>query len=206
MNPEAASSDYIDEERNASTPITDDFLIKRIAGGDEEAFLELYQRLAPPLYTYLLRFLYGDEAAEDVLQETFVAIWQGAARFGGRASVKTWSYRIAHNKAVTWLRKQKKGKTAQYFEDVTEDPHPESPEELTFQSWQAGQIRRAADQLSPNHRAVIELVFVHGFTYPMVARVLDCPVGTVKSRMSYALKRMNGLLRQQGIDGPDRQR
>ena len=168
-------------------------LLRQVAAGDEAAFAELYDLYAPSVYGYLLRLLNEPSAAEEILQEVFLAMWRGARRFRAEAQVKTWLLRIAHHQAVSWLRRER---TILWSNDELEQDAGDSIEEDLVRSWQMEQVREALTRLSPVHRAVIELTFVHGLSYTEIAQVMNCPLGTVKSRMSYALRRLNDLLRQ----------
>ncbi len=166
-------------------------LLAAIAHGDERAFAELYQRYGPFLFNYLLRLIHDQNLAEDLLQDTFVAAWRGASAFRRQSLVKTWLLSIAHNKAVSWLRGHR---TQSLQEDpVLVDDSP-GPESLSVINWRNEKLLWALDELSPNHRAVVELAFVHELPYSEIAAIMECPVGTVKSRMSYALRRLQHLL------------
>ena len=90
------------------TDFTDIELIQKIAAGDEAAFSELYSRYNQPVYNFILRLLHQTPAAEDLLQDVFLAVWQGASQFRGKSTVKTWVFRIAYYQAISWLRKNKK--------------------------------------------------------------------------------------------------
>lgn len=168
-------------------------LLRQVAAGDEAAFAELYDLYAPPVYNYLLRLVNEPSVAEEILQEVFLAMWRGARRFRAEAKVKTWLLRIAHHQAVTWLRRKR---TVLWPDDELEGDAADSIEEDLARNWQIDQVRGALARLSPKHRAVIELTFVHGLSYLEIAQVMNCPIGTVKSRMSYALRHLNDLLSQ----------
>src|SRR5512136_2636089 len=86
-------------------PSTELELLHQVAAGDEAAFAELYDLYAPSVYNYLLRLVNESTVAEEILQEVFLAMWQGAHRFREEAKVKTWLLRIAHHQAVSWLRR-----------------------------------------------------------------------------------------------------
>ena len=148
----------------------------------------MYATYGEELYNYILRVIHDQLAAEDLLQETFIAAWKGAKSFRGRSSVKTWLYRIAHNQSVSWLRKH----AGKALMDESHLP----PVEMNFDQrlmveWQADAIISALEKLTPNHRAVIELVFGQGLSYADVAEIMGCPIGTVKSRVSYAIQQIN---------------
>ena len=170
---------------------SDVLLLRRIAGADELAFGEFYQRYHGPIYNYVLRLIHEPKEAEDLLQEIFLAVWRGAYRYREQAQVKTWLYRIAHYQSISWLRKHR---PVTPLDDITEIGF-EVPEQVSFETWQSDEVRKAINHLSPKHRAVLELAFVHGMAYGEIAQVVGCPVGTVKSRMSYALRVINGKLK-----------
>lgn len=172
--------------------------ISSVAKGDEQAFVQIYRRHAQAVFNYLLRLIHDESLAEDLLQDTFVAVWQGASSYRGRSRVKTWILRIAHNRAVSWLRRSRPASVASEPEVTSQEP---GPEKLAITDWQNEEILDALEALTPNHRAVVELVFVHEQSYAEIAAIMDCPVGTVKSRMSYALRHLNRLLRQAGLEG-----
>jgi RNA polymerase sigma-70 factor (ECF subfamily) len=163
-------------------------LLRLVAGGNEGAFVELYQLYSRPVYNYLLRLVYERTAAEDLLQEVFWAVWQGAHRFRGDAKVKSWIYRIAHNQAVSWLRKNHSTAPLTEWEESESETIPEIAVEDRLQTVR---IRHALTCLSPKHREVVELAFIHEMSYAEIAQIIGCPVGTVKSRMSYALRALN---------------
>jgi RNA polymerase sigma-70 factor (ECF subfamily) len=170
---------------------TDRRLLEDAANGGEQAFAELYQRHAPAVFNYFLRLIHDQNLAEDLLQDSFVALWQGAGTFKGQSQVKTWLFRIAHNKAVSWLRRHRPQSMQEDLEILDETPGPEA---LSLINWRNEALLSALDDLSPNQRAVIELAFVHELAYADIAQIMDCPLGTVKSRMSYALKHLYRLL------------
>ena len=176
-----------------STP-TDHRLLRQVAAGDQSAFDELYKTYSPAVFNYLLRLVNEPSVAEELLQDVFLAMWQGAGHFREQAKVKTWLLRIAHHQAVSWLR-HNRAVTA--LDDLAELAGDDQIEEHLAQTWRVDQIRQALDQLSVKHRAVIELTFVHELSYAEIAEIVSCPVGTVKSRMSYALRHLTAVLGNQ---------
>jgi RNA polymerase sigma-70 factor (ECF subfamily) len=181
-----------------TSSFTDRQLVQRTAEHNEEAFEELYQRFSGPIYNYLLRLIHEQDVAEELLQEVFVSVWKGANRFKGRSKVSTWLFRIAHHRAVDWLRKRRPTlleENRQLLNDRAREPEAEA-----LGAWRVDQVQAALAQLSADHRAILELVFFQELSYRQVARVMDCPVGTVKSRVSYAKRHLNGILRRMGFD------
>ncbi len=177
----------------ADSRSADHHLLRQVAAGDERAFDELYQTYHAIVFNFLRRLVNEPAVAEELLQEVFLAAWRGAGRFREQAKVKTWLLRIAHHQAVSWLRRNRR---VSALEEVTETADDALIEERFNQTWDADQIRAALDRLSPNHRAVIELTYVHELSYAEIADVMNCPVGTVKSRMSYALRHLSRELNE----------
>lgn len=198
-NSEAVSRRYPTGDGGVASA-SDQQLIESVAHGDELAFVELYSRHKVGLYNYLLRLLNDQSSAEDILQEVFVAVWKGSGRYRAQSSVKTWLFRIAHNQAISMYRKQKS--VIEHKEEINQVGQDGDPEHGMLKSWRANQLQEALSKLSTTHRAVVELSFVHGLTYGEIAQIMECPVGTIKSRMSYALKHLDGVLKQNDFSPP----
>lgn len=179
----------MNDSNNVALP--DDELIRQTARGNEQAFLELYQRHHRQVFNYVARLTRNPEEAQDLLQDVFLAVWRGASGFRGEAGVKTWLFRIAHHQTVSWLRRRRPVVPLEEWDELG-DP---GPEQLVIASWQRQKLSAALDRLSVKHRAVLELAFVHEMSYNEIAKVVGCPVGTVKSRMSYALQALSGALK-----------
>jgi RNA polymerase sigma-70 factor (ECF subfamily) len=198
LNQSGPSSDSANEAvGRIPAPASDEQLLMQIASGEERALAELYQRHGKPLYNYLLRLVHVPAVAEDLLQEVFVAVWQGAHRFKGHAKVTTWLYRITHNRAVSWLRRHRQETGLDELPDLADGVDPAA---YAMEKWRALQLRRALDRLPPRHRSVLELTFFLGFSYAEVAEIVGCPVGTVKSRMSHARRYLLEALANLGIE------
>jgi RNA polymerase sigma-70 factor (ECF subfamily) len=183
-------------EHSAARPMTDPLhdleLIRRIAARDEAALRELYAAYGQRLYAYALR-LTGDPAvAEDVVQDALVVTWQSAGRFRGEGRVLAWLLGIVHHTALKSLRHR-----SQPLSDEMQERLPDAGpalEEAAQAAEQSRALRRGIDSLSPEHRAVLELVFYQHLSLEETAAVCGCPVGTVKSRLSYARQHLRGLL------------
>ena len=170
----------------------DERLLSQTAGGDEQAFCELYSRYSKHLYNYLLRLVHEPTVAEDLLQEVFIAVWIGAGRYRGQATVKTWLFRITHHQAVSWLRK---ARVSESYDDLGVISSDKNPEDQAADIQLADQIRMTLDKLSTKHRSVLELAFIHELSYSEIAIIVGCPIGTVKSRMNQALRLVEGYFR-----------
>ncbi len=176
-------------------------LVARIAAGDDEALRELYGLYRPRLRRYLWHQLDGDlQAVEEALQDVFLAVWRTAGAYRGDARVATWIYQIAHYHVLhahrsRHLRDELFPVDAPYGSDDGNAPS----ERLSIASHEDAVLDRLAladafRQLSVKHRAVLDLVFQHGFSLDETAQILDVPLGTVKSRISYARRSLQRAL------------
>jgi RNA polymerase sigma-70 factor (ECF subfamily) len=167
-------------------------LVQRIAAGDEAALRGLYMAHGQRLYAYALR-LTGDPAqADDVVQDALVAIWRSAGKFRGEGHLLAWLLGIVHHTAIKSLRHRSTPISEQMEASLpTGDP---MPEEQVQASEQTEWIRQGLERLSPEHRAALELVFYQGLSLQEAAQVCGCPVGTIKSRLSYARQQLRGML------------
>ncbi len=145
------------------------------------------------------------ETAEDLVQETFAAATSAIKRFEGRSSQYTWLYGIFLNKFRSWLRKKKKKKDtslekhAEQMEmgnigELVESDAPDIPEILQ-KNERAEAVRAAINELPSHHKDVLTLRYLEGMSYEKISGVMDCSVGTVKSRLHYALKKVGERLR-----------
>jgi RNA polymerase sigma-70 factor, ECF subfamily len=175
------------------TDTTDEHdIMRRMRDGDEAALQELCQRYRQRLWGYLWQQLDGDTGlAEEVLQDTLLAVWNGAARFRGDAPVAIWVFRIAHHTAATARRNRGRRVEGHLVPLSSAESDSTLEQRLALNSPEAEILERMAmrsaiEQLSPKHREVIDLVCYHGFAIDEVAHILDIPSGTVRSRLSYA--------------------
>lgn len=166
-------------------------LVQRVAAGDVAAFDELYVAYHLDVYRYARYLLPYADVAEDVLQETFFAAWRGAGRFRGDTTVKSWLLSIAHHQAMSWWRKQRP------VESLDDSGHYERvPDSRDHLAWPNESLRAALDRLTRPHRTVIALTFGLDMSQAEIAQIMQCSIGTVKSRMHYALQQ----LRRQLVD------
>ncbi len=198
LNPDASLSDYKYKGQPLSS-LDDARIVKLIKKRHDGAFAELYHRYNSDIYAYLLRLISNTSAAEDLLQEVFVGFWQGIDKFKGDSTLKTWLFRIAHNKAMSWLRIHYRVQEVAQDELLVESERP-SPDTQSMLNWRAEKVQEALGELSTNHRSVVELFYFMGLSYHEISKVVGCPVGTVKSRMSHALQNLNHILINYGLE------
>jgi RNA polymerase sigma-70 factor (ECF subfamily) len=190
-----------DDQLEAS--VEQSYLI-RARAGDAEAFC----LLVTPLQTRLLRqatALCGDEtAAEDLVSETLVEGWKSLARFNGNCRFSTWLYSILlhrHYKALRRMRSRPLSFSSLPFfqrEQLEEQqgnlPCPTAlPDEILDRGELTIELRRCIDQLSEKHREVILLRFFEDAALPEIAALLECSVGTVKSRLHHAIEKLRQM-------------
>jgi RNA polymerase sigma-70 factor, ECF subfamily len=174
-------------------------LITRIAAGDALALRELLARHQLRVYRFILRLVQRAAVAEELTNDVFLEVWRHAGSYQGSASAITWMLSIAHHRAVSSLRKRREedwdAKAAAALADTADDP------EVCAQKVDKGAIlRRCLDELSPEHRGIIDLVYYHEMSIAEAGAVLRVAENTVKTRLFYARKRLSQLLKQSGID------
>lgn len=171
-------------------------LLRRSATGDEVAFGELYDAVAPRLYGLVRRVVRDPAQSEEVTQETFLEIWRQSARFdSARGSALAWMMTIAHRKSVDRVRSA----AASSRRDVTwqakaQEIEHDSTAEIVVGRLDAERVRRALDSLTPAQRGAVELAYLSGYTHTEVASMLDLPLGTAKTRIRDGLIRLRDTL------------
>ena len=169
------------------TQHTDGWLVVRIRDGDLEALGELYERYKTQVYRTALAITRDERAAEDILQETFLRVYAYAGRIDETVSLGPWLYRVTVNMAYSWTSRVKRWlHCLQDMFDRWTLPAQWHPEATTEEREQRQILQQAIDALPPRHRVVIVLHYLEGLSLREIARVVDVPEGTVKSRLHYA--------------------
>jgi RNA polymerase sigma-70 factor, ECF subfamily len=180
-------------------------LVKRCQAGDTGAFDELVTRYRTRVFGMIYNMVHSEQDAWDLAQDAFVKAWKSIKRFRGRSSFYTWLYRIVMNVAIDWVRK-KQVRSGAEFDDATQlkeiDPASKTAPKagaLPYETMERGEIRERIDQaiaqLTPEHRAVILMKEIEEMQYHEIAEALGCSIGTVMSRLFYARKKLQNLLR-----------
>jgi len=177
---------------DASPEAEDQRWLAQVALGDRAAFECLYRRYYDRLFRFVLRVTGRMNLVEDVINDTMIVIWKKAGDYRAAARPSTWIFGIAYRKGLKALSRELRAP-----ETVDELPEIEQPaaDALDREGLHAA-IRQAVMQLPPEHRAVVDLTFFFNRSYDEVAQILDCPVGTVKSRMFHARAKLRPLLSQ----------
>jgi RNA polymerase sigma-70 factor, ECF subfamily len=174
-------------------------LVRRIASGDRMAMRVLYGRHQLKMHRFITGITRDAALAEDVVNDVFLDVWKQAGRFEARSSVSTWLLGIARFKALSARRRRRDDE----LDDETAAAVPDdadTPEIVAQKSDKGAALRACIDALSPEHRAVVDLVYYHDRSVEEVAMILTIPEATVKTRMFYARKKLSELMAAQGID------
>lgn len=177
----------------------DERLLGAVADGDEAAFAQLYDRLAPLVFGMARRVIHDPDMAAEITQDAFCDIWRLSPRYdSGAASARAWMLTIAHRRAVDRVRSEqanrnREEKIGRRFVDGPVDMENEVVGHLQLGSSRA-RVRAALAELSEVQRQSIELAYFQGFTYPEVAAYLDVPLGTIKTRIRDGLIRLRTAL------------
>jgi RNA polymerase sigma-70 factor (ECF subfamily) len=186
---------------------SDGELVQQARNGDRNAFRQLVERYQRRIATLALGMLRNREDALDVVQDTFTKAYQSLDSFKGDASFYTWTYRIAVNLCIDHQRRETKlpqanlearpgERTGEDLLGGLPDPNEQGdPYQRTRDAEIAQGLSRAIAELTPEHRAVILLREVDGLSYEEISHVLECPKGTVMSRLHYARRQLQERLR-----------
>src|SRR5215471_3037523 len=175
--------------------------VKRVAEGDRDAFEKLYAAYQTRLFRYLLRMVGDTGTAEELTNDTMVAAWKAAGSFKGQSKPSTWLFAIARNKALNAMRGQHPVMVEVETAMAVAASSSDSPETSVSRGSLHAVMKQALQELSAEHREVIELTFYQELSYQEIAEIMQCPVNTVKTRMFYAKKRLQEALEQRGIKG-----
>ncbi|MCS7064038.1 MAG: sigma-70 family RNA polymerase sigma factor [Methylacidiphilales bacterium] len=197
--------------------LPDEHYVRLALGGEVGAFDVLIERYKRKLYVYVFNMIGHREDADDVLMDAFIRAYQNLHRFRGGASFSTWLYRIAHNRALDFLRRNKmrqnifkekwhaEGEEA--GNETAEGQVKSEVQEIRDESV-AGDVGRGVQnrelerklneclqKLSDNHRAVVVMYDIQGKSHEEIAAVMGCSVGTVRSRLHYAHAQLQNCLK-----------
>jgi RNA polymerase sigma-70 factor (ECF subfamily) len=178
-------------------------LVRRARRGNLAAFDELVRRYQERIYATIYHMTSNHEDANDLAQETFIKAFQALNSFKGGSSFYTWIYRIAVNKTINFL-KQRKHRTQMSLNDL--DLHAENDpdlvalisdktprRDLNLAELQE-RLNEAMQKLSEVHRLAVTLHDIQGVPHEEIARIMDCNIGTVRSRLFYARQQLQGYL------------
>jgi RNA polymerase sigma-70 factor (ECF subfamily) len=185
--------------------ISDEALIQAIAGGTVWAMEMLYERYHRALYSVVYRMVGDQQVAEDLLQESFLAVWRRAVSYlPQNGGARSWLFSIVHHRTIDYLRSLQRRAVLHKvpLEDVEYDEQMATPDAWD-EAWlavQRSQIREALMSLPKEQRMVIELAYFQGWTQAEIAEGCQIPLGTVKGRIRSGLLHLKHILEKKGFN------
>lgn len=175
--------------------LTDEDLLGRTAAGDTGAFDELYRRYSSRLLHYFARML-GEEKAQDFLQELFLKLIQNATSFAAESRFSTWIFAVAHNMCCNEYRYQavRRDTVVADVDRIAVEVLLDADSRLDTAAFKHA-LRAELDGLDQDRRSTFLLRFQEGFALAEIARIMNCPVGTVKSRLFHTTRLLADRLR-----------
>ena len=190
-------------EPAAPNPAAEAELIRRARRGDLAAYDDLVRRYQERIYATLYHMTSNHEDANDLAQEAFIKAYHALKSFKGGSSFYTWVYRIAVNKTINFL-KQRKNRVSLSLNDldfnVEHDPDlvalisDKTPRREVNLTELQEKLNEAMQKLSEPHRLVVTLHDVQGLSHEEIAKIMDCNIGTVRSRLFYARQQLQAYL------------
>jgi RNA polymerase sigma-70 factor (ECF subfamily) len=187
----------------APAPVEEVELVKRARKGDLAAYDDLVRRYQERIYATIYHMTSNHEDANDLAQEAFIKAFQALRSFKGGSSFYTWVYRIAVNKTINFL-KQRKNKAQMSLDDLDfnaeHDPDlvalisDKTPRREVNLAELQEKLNEAMQKLSEPHRLVVTLHDVQGLSHEEIAKIMDCNIGTVRSRLFYARQQLQAYL------------
>jgi RNA polymerase sigma-70 factor, ECF subfamily len=178
-------------------------LVKLAKDGDLQAYDELVQRYQERVYATIYHMTSNHEDANDLAQETFIKAFQALRSFKGGSSFYTWVYRIGVNKTINYLKQRRhKGHLSLNELDFNAENDPDlvalvsdkTPQRNAGLNELREKLNEAMQRLSEPHRLVVTLHDVQGLAHDEIAEIMDCNIGTVRSRLFYARQQLQGYL------------
>jgi RNA polymerase sigma-70 factor (ECF subfamily) len=174
-------------------------LIQRVGRGDQGAFADLYDTIAPRVHGVVLKIVRDPSQTEEVVQEVFVELWRVAPRFDpAKGTVTSWVATIAHRRAVDRVRSEQAARNRVEREaSRAERPYDEVADSVVAvdqSQFERRRVQRALDRLTSMQREAVELAYFGGHTYREVAVLLGVPEGTVKTRIRDGMSRLRDEL------------
>src|SRR5271154_1823407 len=186
-----------------AAPVAEMDLVRRSQRGDLAAYDDLIQRYQQRIYATVYHMTSNHEDANDLAQDSFIKAFQALKSFKGGSSFYTWLYRIAVNKTINFL-KQRKNRTHMSLNDLdfNTENNPDlvaliseqTPRRAAALNELQEKLNAALLKLSEPHRLVVTLHDVQGQSHEEIAKIMDCNIGTVRSRLFYARQQLQGFL------------
>lgn len=181
-------------------------IVRRVLNGDTNAFEQLVVEYEKNVYNIALKMTSNSEDAQDMTQEAFIKAFNSLANFRGESKFSVWLYRIVNNICLDFLRSRNRRPTVSLSVEDDEGEEKQidvadesqSPERLLDKTLTRESVRRGLEQMPPEYRQILLLREIQGLSYDEISRALDLEVGTVKSRIFRARKKLSKFLLEDG--------
>ncbi|MCC5841777.1 MAG: sigma-70 family RNA polymerase sigma factor [Opitutales bacterium] len=203
FSPSATNSISVTSTEAMTDADEDAILVKRVQAGDVAAFDRLVVKYRERLFSIVYNLTSNREDAADLSQEAFIKAFSSIGRFKGNSSFFTWLYRIAVNTTLSQLKKNRLRRFFS-FENMSEEASSSEilealvvktrTEKGALLSELQERLNEALQKLSPKHRTVVVLFEIEGLSHQEIAEIMDCSVGTVRSRLHYAKQQLQAYL------------
>jgi RNA polymerase sigma-70 factor (ECF subfamily) len=193
-----------------TTP-SDSDLVAATLTGSQDAFADLVRRYERPILGLILRMVRNRSLAEELSQEVFVKAYTRLSSYDHQRKFSSWLFKVAHNTAIDHLRRRRldtvpletspldpRGGDEAQLGDLLAGPETEGPEEQAVRAELAAAVETALAAIRPEHREVLLLRFRHGLSYDELVEVTGLPLGTVKTHLFRARRRLAALLEEAG--------
>jgi RNA polymerase sigma-70 factor (ECF subfamily) len=189
QDPRTRASSLRREPPSARTGVAE-----RFADGDPRAFSEIYDEFSAPMFSTALHLLGSRELAAEAVQQAFLQAWRASGRFRPDAPLGPWLYAIVRRTSIDAWRRDRRHLDNVALDESADAADPLVVSLLTPDAWEIFEVRRAVQALLPLEREVVVLAHRDHLTHAEIASRLDVPVGTVKSRLNRAYRRLRSLL------------
>jgi RNA polymerase sigma-70 factor (ECF subfamily) len=180
--------------RDHALRVDEDRLLQAVARGDVDALRALYRSFERPLYALGIRWLHDPKLAEELVQEVTLRVWRRAGRYDpGRGASSSWIFGIARNVAADLARARARAPVP-----VAEPGEQTAPWDED-RAWTAWEVARAVAELPEDQRRVVEMAYANQMTQSEIAVELGIPLGTVKTRLYTALRKLRAIFAERGI-------
>ena len=193
---------------------TEALLVADLLEGDTTALASVVEKYGKLVYRLAIQITKNHEDANDVMQETFLKVYESIGSFRKESAFETWLYRIIVNQALNLVKQRDRRRESSLSEETEIDPrfnlrgshgYPNSPHDDVEKKELQKCVTQAVDCLPAKHRTVVILHEFEGLTHPQIATILSCSEGTVRSRLHYARRNLRDLLKPY-VDGANRSR
>jgi RNA polymerase sigma-70 factor (family 1) len=193
------------EKRHSSSENTQTVLLQLIASGDQTAFKQVYASFYVRLYRFALAIVKTKEAAEEIVEDVFIRIWQQRAGLSAVRNLRVYLYAATKNTALNYLSKMARASITEPFDHITIqlERTAVNPEQILITAEMAKQMHEAVDALPPRCKMIFKLIREDGLRYKEVAEILNISVNTIDVQMAIAVKRIaTALERELGYSLP----